>query len=511
MLGFCALFFSLSVSVFVISLSQIFLGLIWLLERDYKTKLKRVSGNKYFWLITSVFFLHVAGVVYSSDLNYAMNDLRIKLPLILIPFFFASIPSLSKKEIKIILYFFIAGLMISTSFSYYDYLSNIDGQGFDIRTASRFISHVRLSLMLAFATICLLHEFGNKENGIMHKVLAFLLAFAFMLYMVKLQMLTGILSFGIALFILFELKYIRHPNKLFRNLAIAFPILTIISLSVYTYSIVSTFISPKPLNDIELVEKTASGNDYWSNKENLQLENGNYVWDFLCEFEVKPAWEKRSKVEYYKMGYTGESVRTSLIRYLTSKNIHKDKEGVMGLSREEINAIENGATNYLYINEKGLSKRIYETAWELHNYLVNNDNPSGNSVAQRLEFWRAALHVISNNWIVGVGTGDVVVELNKAYSELNSVLDKEFWHKPHNQYMTIFVSFGFIGLVWFLYVLISCMTPIRNNYLALTFFIIITLSMLTEDTLETQVGATLYVGFLSFFVLGDRKEKEVAY
>jgi len=35
--------------------------------------------------------------------------------------------------------------------------------------------------------------------------------------------------------------------------------------------------------------------------------------------------------------------------------------------------------------------------------------------------------------------------------------------------------------------------------------------MLTEDTLETQVGATLYVGFLSFFVLGDRKEKEVAY
>lgn len=506
-LGFCALFFSLSVSVFVISLSQVFLGLIWLLERNYKEKLSKVSKNKYFWLITSIFFLHIIGLAYTSDFEYALNDLRIKLPILLIPFFITSLAPLSKKEIKILLYFFVAGLITSTAFSYQDYISNIGIQGFDFRYASHFISHVRLSLMIAFAMIFLLFELGNNVNQIVHRIIAGLLFVAFGYYLYALQMMTGIIVFGVAIFILFELKYLRHSKAIFRWIAIILPIASLILVTAYSYSIVYTFIFPKNISLNESITKTNSGNKYHFHGDNLQLENGNLVWDYLSEKEIKVEWKKRSSIGYYKMGHTGQPVRVSLIRYLTSKNVHKDSEGVLGLSDKEINAIENGVTNYLYIDEKGLSKRIYETAWELHNYLVNNDNPSGNSVAQRLEFLRAARFVIGNNWFFGVGTGDIRVELDKAYNNINSVLDEEFRHKPHNQYVTLFICFGFLGLVWFLYVLLSCIEPIKENYLAVAFMIIISLSMITEDTIETQVGVTLFVGFLSLFVLGEANNK----
>ena len=145
---------------------------------------------------------------------------------------------------------------------------------------------------------------------------------------------------------------------------------------------------------------------------------------------------------------------------------------------------------------------------ELHNYIVNKGNPSGNSVAQRIEFWRAAKYVIKHNLLFGVGTGDIVVELNKAYVEINTVLSPEYRYKPHNQYITIFVTFGFIGLVWFLAVLLICFIHLKNNYLGFAFLIIVSLSMLMEDTIETQVGVTFFAGFISLFAIGMVKQTD---
>ncbi|MEZ5082341.1 MAG: hypothetical protein R2750_02635 [Bacteroidales bacterium] len=67
--------------------------------------------------------------------------------------------------------------------------------------------------------------------------------------------------------------------------------------------------------------------------------------------------------------------------------------------------------------------------------------------------------------------------------------------------MAIFVSFGSVGLIWFIFTIIYPGIKLNkfNTYHYLVFWIIITLSMMVEDTLETQMGVTLYAFFNAFF------------
>ncbi|MBD78812.1 MAG: hypothetical protein CL840_07820 [Crocinitomicaceae bacterium] len=505
-LGFSALFFCLPVSVYVLSISQFFLGLIWLVERDYIQKLKRVAGNKYFWLFALLYLLHIVSLLYTSNFGDALDELRIKLPLLLVPFFFASIPKLSTKEYKIIAGFFILGLIISIGASYYLYYVEKDNLAFDPRNASRFVSHIRLSLMLALGSIMLGYEAITTRQNWAYKSALLIIAMVFLAYMISLKMLTGIVVFIIALFIILELHLFSQNRKLFKLVALVLPIAISALIGLYVYSFVKTFIFPNVVDYSERVERSANGGKYDYHPEILQLENGNRVWDFLSEYEMEIAWDKRSEIKYKEKELTGQPIRVTLIRFLTSKNIRKDRYGVEALSEDEIEAIENGVTNYRFMTNKGLSKRIYETAWELHNYLVNKDNPSGNSVAQRIEFWKAAKHVINKNWLIGVGAGDLKDELNLAYTESNSVLNEKYRSKPHNQYITFFVYFGFIGLVWFLIVLLQSYEALKKDIVGVSFFIIVTLSMITEDTLETQIGASFFIAFMGLYTIGLRHE-----
>mgnify|MGYP003405543830 FL=1 len=70
------------------------------------------------------------------------------------------------------------------------------------------------------------------------------------------------------------------------------------------------------------------------------------------------------------------------------------------------------------------------------------------------------------------------------------------------------VAFGMIGLIWFL---LSMIYPFiadkkNRNYVYFVFLFIMMLSMLTEDTLETQIGVTLFAYFNSFLVFAKESE-----
>ena len=83
------------------------------------------------------------------------------------------------------------------------------------------------------------------------------------------------------------------------------------------------------------------------------------------------------------------------------------------------------------------------------------------------------------------------------YVELNSKLEPQFRHRAHNQYLAIFVTFGLIGIIWFLFSLIYPGIKKRklNKYHYFVFWMTMMLSMLAEDTLETQMGVTLFAFF----------------
>ncbi|MBU2650467.1 MAG: hypothetical protein KKA81_05995, partial [Bacteroidetes bacterium] len=68
----------------------------------------------------------------------------------------------------------------------------------------------------------------------------------------------------------------------------------------------------------------------------------------------------------------------------------------------------------------------------------------------------------------------------------------------------IWVGFGFIGFAWFIFALIypAYKTRYFKDYLYSVFFIIIIFSMLTEDTIETQVGVTIFAFFSALLLFG---------
>jgi Ca2+/Na+ antiporter len=75
--------------------------------------------------------------------------------------------------------------------------------------------------------------------------------------------------------------------------------------------------------------------------------------------------------------------------------------------------------------------------------------------------------------------------------------------RAHNQFLSITVAFGLFGLLVFIYVLLSpfILKKIPDILLYSGFIFIFLLSLLNEDTLETQVGVTFFALFNSFLLL----------
>src|SRR6185503_15468753 len=174
---------------------------------------------------------------------------------------------------------------------------------------------------------------------------------------------------------------------------------------------------------------------------------------------------------------------------------------------KEISAIEKGIPNVNYMGLFNPTARLKVIAWEFNKYL-HGGNPSGHSVVQRLEFWKAAKDIIKDNLLIGVGTGDVEVAFSAQYQKMNSPLTAEWRLRSHNQFLAIGTAFGIIGLIWFL---VSILYPLflkrfRSDYFYIVFFIIAFLSMLTEDTLESQAGVTFFAFFNSLFLFLKPKE-----
>jgi O-antigen ligase len=120
----------------------------------------------------------------------------------------------------------------------------------------------------------------------------------------------------------------------------------------------------------------------------------------------------------------------------------------------------------------------------------------------RLYFWKAALFIIKEHPIFGVGTGDVQSELNITYIKTKSPLEPKWYKRPHNQFLTISVSLGLIGLLFFIFSLIYPLITL-NKFLPILywpFFILAINSFILEDTLESQAGISFFASFNTLFL-----------
>jgi len=192
-------------------------------------------------------------------------------------------------------------------------------------------------------------------------------------------------------------------------------------------------------------------------------------------------------------------LKGTLIRYMASKGLHKDREGVAALSNDDVRAIERGVPTILDNQKTGLSKRLDRIFFEWSNYRAGGD-PNGHSVLQRWEFWKTGWSIAKANPLFGVGTGDVKVSFRKAYEDNHSPLQPQFRLRAHNQYLTMWITYGVVGLIIFVMILVwPLFHGYRNDPNYIMFFILATLSFLTEDTLESQAGVMFFAFFYTLF------------
>ena len=490
-------------SEFIMSSAQIFLLVNFFAEGKLIKKLGILKERKSIFVFISILIIHALWILNSNNIDYAIHDLRIKLPLIILPLIIGTSDLITKKELKLILLFFISSVFVASIYSAMVYLGFTKHQIVDYRGISVFISHIRFSLMIVLSIFIVAYYY----KVIKYKYLLLLLIPWFIASLFVLHSLTGLFVFGITTLVVL-LRYIFLKTNKY---------LKITSISLILISILISFLwinhSLKRYNNIDIVDYskldiyTKNSNEYNHDPALKQTENGHFVYVNRCEKELKKEWNSISKLKYDSLDLHGNAIKFTLMRYLTSLNLRKDSIGVHSLSNIDIIQIEKGIPNYMYKNKFSLYALFYKTMWELDDYKATK-NPNKNSLAQRIEYSKAGFNIFKSNIWFGVGTGDVQDEFNNYYNKTNSILTEKYRLRAHNQFLTLLLTFGIIG---FALILFAFVFPIiYEKRLEIGMLIIILtinfLSWINEDSIETQAGVTFFTFFIVIFVFGYKRK-----
>ncbi len=518
MAGLLLFVISMPLSKFTMSLAQIIIVLNWLLEGQFKKKLKLLGQNKPAIILMSLYLIHIIGLLNTTDFNYAFNDLRIKLPIFVIPFILGSTTALNRIEINRILLFLGLGVLISTLISLFIYMGFGPRQINDIRQISPFISHIRLALLvcIVMASNVYFFYFPNQipilKNHITGIKVALVLSTAWLIvFLFILESLTGIFILFCA-FIAISFYYIASPQYLFKNKLKYFFVIIVILSGTYAivYKHIKPLITPIAIDATHLPANTINGNPYQHLSEIKIIENGHYYGLYHCESELKKEWSQHSSIPYDATDLKQQPIKYTLMRYLTSKGLPKDSLGLTQLSPKDIQLIEQGIPNYRIPSMNPLESRAYQVYFEYQSF-KQGYNPSGHSLTMRLYYWQAALLIGKDHFFTGVGTGDLEQAFQDKYKQEQSVLEKPWRHRAHNQYLTMLVAFGVFGFLYFIFWLIAPIILLKQHIhpVYYAFLFVFLLSMLFEDTLETQAGVSFAIFFNSLFLLGNYTDESL--
>ncbi len=515
LLGLLMVAVGLTLSPFLMGMSQFWLVLVWLVDgivaRDFKQKLSRFWHNKAAVLLVAFYLMHVVGLLWTSDFEYAMKDLRVKLPILVMPFVLSSLEPLDRKRFDLVMLVYVLSVFIATQFSFFRYVRH-DYE--DVREISRFISHIRFCLNIVFSMAVIgyylykrriskgegVPSFGIKVVIDQFLMWFLLLWFAYQIYIF--ESLSGYVILAVVILATALYAFLQWRKGRGWRIALgASALAVIVAIVVVVWAVVKPMVEVKPVDLSTLEKTTAQGNPYWHDTIHNPVEDGKYVGLYYNRNELRETWSQRSELPFDGATADGENLEATLARYLTSKDLRKDAEGVMALTDEDVKNIEQGVANYNNWKHPGLRARLSSTLFEYNLYRRYN-NPNGGSLSQRIEYTRASFHIIGRHPWFGVGTGDVPQTFAQTYDEIHSPLKEEFRFRAHNQYLAIAVAFGLVGLAFFLFVLLYPWFASKRNhtYLYMVFLCVMLLSMFPEDTLETQAGATLFAFFMALLL-----------
>lgn len=482
----------------ILSISSGVLSLLAIISGNLKEKGRFIAKEKSLWMLAGVYLIYLIGMLFCKNPTTGLWELSRYLFWMTLPVSIALIPNVTEKKIWILLLiyiFFVLGATISTTirivFADHFQIANI-------RYAAH-ISHVSLSIQVVYAIFILLVSrelklpiFEKLNKWIIYALCAWF--FVFLGFQKSLNAWLALYGAGIVFF-LWLTNRMKHKT-LARSLFAVFIIIPFIYVGTIAYSY---FKIKDERPNVEV--KTELGNPYSFKFDDFQKENGHYVYWYINNDELKTAWNSVSDIKIDEKDNAGYHIYYTLLRYMTSKGLKKDAQGVASLSEQDIQNIQQGTSNYIFAEKKySLQPRIYQTIWEI-DYYYHTGDPNDQSLSQRIEFLKAACYIIKHN-IWGVGTGNYLVAFKDAFVQIDSQLKPELQNNVHNQYINYIVKFGLLG---FLIIMIFIITPIIqkrqfSNILSLIMIVIVAITCMGETTLETHHGLHFFLFFISLYI-----------
>lgn len=495
LLGAWTLVVSLPLSHFVMGLASFILFLNWLAEWNWKEKWENLKVNKEGLLFAGLFFVCLLGLIKTDNWSVASHNILAKVPLLFSPLIVISTKSLSKKELLCAYKFFVLSTVFCCIFSIFYWLTHTVE---DIRQISVFIDHIRFSLCITLSVVFCIHIL-IKNNHTNHLTTYFFSA-AIVLqiaYMFIAQTLTGILILAVLSVVYLFYLLVKMPKGKVRSGLITFLLLALLGTFAYAAMITGQYFKDNDKEKTAL--RTAMGNPYEFDEGSI-IECGHRINYYVCKPELQAAWTLRSDTTY------SDFLEQTLIRYLNSKGLHKDYAAVMSLSDEDVKNVEHKIANYDYTRTFGLRRALYQCFISYSIYQKNN-YIEGSSFLQRIELWKASATVIKDNWFLGVGIGDYKEALDQQLEAQNSSIAHRHNRGSHNQLLTFWLMGGILLVVYFLFILIYPFIKMKDRItmLYVCLIIILFLSILTEDTLETQTGRMLFAVFVPLMLFSDKK------
>jgi len=467
-----------------------------------KEKYRNFRENPLPLFPAGIFILYLLWSLRTHHPANAIDEIRRNVFWLLIPVAVAYIP-LSRKQIDRILYALTVGVIISSLVALVRWQFSESFGITDIRNAT-LNPHIGHSLLVNFSLFFLAQQiFQHQEDNRNVRQISRLAGVLFLLFFnIWLHSLLGLLTLLTTFIVLPFFTYREIQVRLRKYVWGGAVVLIIIPLALIGRELYRQFHTSMPAPN-QVAKFTANGNPYRNDFSKTLRENGHFIYLHISLPELRKEWNKRSSLKFSDKDANGFPVKSTLIRYLTSKGLTKDSAGVAQLSNDDIRAIREGFANYRYVPERvNLSARIYQTIWELDAYR-SNGNPNNKSLVQRWAYTRAALSIIKEYPVLGVGAGNEKAAFNEMLSRQNPKLRQANFSHAHNQYLNYLVTFGIAGFVILVFLLIYPLFRVGKLSIVSIFFLLtIGIANLGDDNLQTHTIRTFFVLFYTLLVFG---------
>lgn len=432
--------------------------------------------------------VHLLWLIGTANMPYGLDDIFKKLPLLAIPLVVLTSSPLNRKQLHLLFFFYIGTIFVATIIGLIRHFTIPD---LPYRDTVPFISHIRFSLNICIAIVLLLLRCYNTSGSA--KTLSRFLLLALILWFLGFLLLLRSYTAFIILFVTAIIMLFVYWRRLGKIRAWALTGMVTMTLAIIAISIyfVRDYYGDALGKSTDLPQYTVNGNRYKHAYDGF-IENGNPVNDYVCHVELWQQWQKRSDMAFGDTAINGCTIFPTLVRYLNAKGLTKDSVGVAQLTEDDIELIEKGVANPIYVHGSTVRKMYYTMLFEFERYRVYGDIRNS-SLFERFALWRGAWRLFCDNPLFGVGTGDYVDALHAQLKADDSQIADTNKH-AHNQYLTFLDTFGIVGflLIFLSFIIAYHKMGLRTLPPYFAIVVILFLSFLNEDTIETLAGSVLF-------------------